>query len=425
MSEKTLTGWLIEEIDGKNYRAGKASGKRHPKVDKNLLKVLGGRESLVSQARVIERDDELGGSGLIWFDWRDLNTDISTIHYSVDIMHLLCRREGIEDPRERQLRYIEALEYWADRVKGTWLYQYYREEIRKLEEGYCSQTLQSQLEDGNLYRCLDEIMHLEEPMEKPIFSAKVFQNVKIPGAKIPPSKIFRKRYEGKVISILKYSPKCMDGMSGDEILAAHGILSYAQTLEWKGPLGYVLDTGDEIDSSANVYGTIINARTLEHGTPKSLAGVKKIFIIENKADYEKKDFSEEELSIFCHGFFSPKEIRFLKKIVEIADEKTEYYHWGDMDYGGIRIFQFNKANVFPKLRPYRMNRGEYEQAVAAGAGIPIDEGKRKKLEDMEAGELEELKQCILEYGVEVEQENIEILYRCAPEESKEKINFIV
>ena len=409
MSNKTLICWLIEEIDGKNYRAGKASGKRHPKVDKSLLRLLGGRESLVSQARAVERDEELGSSGQIWFDWRDLNTDISTIHYSVDIMPRLCEREGIEDPRKRQLRYMEALEYWADRVKDTWLYQYYKEEIRKLEEGYCSQTVQSQLEDGNLYRCLDEIMHLKEPMEKPIFSAKVFKNVVIPGEKITPSKIFRKHYEGKVVSILKNSPKYIDGMSADEILAAHGILSYAQTLEWKGPLSYMLDTGDEIDTSRNVYGTIINARTLEHGIPESLDGVKKIFVIENKADYEKKDFSKEELSIFCHGFFSPKEIRFLKRIVEIADEKTEYYHWGDMDYGGIRIFQFNKANVFPELRPYRMNREEYERAVAAGAGTPIEEGKRKKLEGMDAGELEELKRCILEYGVEIEQENIEIL----------------
>lgn len=409
MSSKTLIRWLIEEIDGKSYRAGKASGKRHPKVDRELLRLLGGRENLVQQAKAVERDEALGASGLIQFDWRDLGTDISAIHVSVELMPRLCEKAGIEDPRKRQLRYVELLEYWADRVKDTWLYEYYREEIRRLEEGYCSQTLQNQLEDGNLYRCLDEIMGLKEPLEKPIFSAKVFKNVKIPGEGLTPSKIFRKHYEGKVVSILKKSPQYVDGMSTDEILAAHGILSYAQTLEWKGPLSYVLDTGAEIDTSMNVYGTIINSRTLEHGIPKSLRGVKRIFIIENKADYEKKAFSREELSIFCHGFFSPKEIRFLKRIAEIAEDKTEYYHWGDMDYGGIRIFLYHKANVFPELRPYRMNREEFERSVAAGAGTPIEAEKRKKLESMDAGELADLKNCILEHGLEVEQESIEIL----------------
>lgn len=94
----------------------------------------------------------------------------------------------------------------------------------------------------------------------------------------------------------------------------------------------------------------------------------------------------------------------MKKITEIADEGIQYYHWGDMDYGGIRIFQFNKAKVFPQLMPYRMDREAYQNAVDAGAGAPIKQDKRKKLENMDAGELKELKNCILEKGLEIEQE---------------------
>lgn len=88
----------------------------------------------------------------------------------------------------------------------------------------------------------------------------------------------------------------------------------------------------------------------------------------------------------------------------MAEEGTRYYHWGDLDYGGIRIFQFNKEHVFPKLKPYKMGREDYEAALVAGAGVVIEEDKRKKCEKMDAGELEELKACILEYGLEIEQE---------------------
>lgn len=400
----TLIQWLIAQIDSKSYRAGKTGGHHHPKVDNKVLEALGGRENLICQARELERDILFGKSGRISFDWCDMNDDIKKIHYSADIMKDLCEREGIEDPRARQLRYIYILKQWQKRAGETWLTDYYENEIRKLEEGNCSKMIQDNLEDGHLYRCLDAILHLEEPLEKPIFSARIFQDVKLQGESVTPSKIFRKKYESKVIGVLRQSPDYMEGMSDDEVLAVHGILSYAQTLEWKGPLRYSLDTGDEVDSSCNKYGTIINSQTLEHAVPRDLAGVKRIMIIENKANYEKKTFREDELFIFCHGFFSPKEVRFLKRVADIAEDGTEYYHWGDMDYGGIRIFQFNKMNVFQELKPYRMGRKDHEKAVAEGAGAKIEENKRKKLEEMDAGELEELKNCILEKKLEIEQE---------------------
>lgn len=404
-NKKTLVRWLIEQIDGKAYRAGTASGCRHPIVDSVLMGQLGGREALLLQARELEQDASLGKAGMIWFDWYNINADIKQIHYSIQIMPELCKREGIEDPRERQLRYIGILLRWRERAAGTWLEQYYTEEIERLKDGSCSQTTQNHLEDEGLYRCMDGILHLEEPAPKPIFSARIFQNQAIQEEQIMPSKVFRKKYENKIVGILKeYSPLYVDGMSLDEALAAHGILSYAQTLEWKGPLAYRLDTGAEISTVQNIYGTIINARTLENAVPMLLPGVKRIIIIENKANYEKMTFTEEELYIFCHGFFSPKEVRFLKIIGTRKDSEIEYYHWGDMDYGGIRIFQFNKEQVFPELKPYKMGREDYERAIQRGAGVPIEDAKKEKLKKLEAGELEDLKACILENGLEIEQE---------------------
>ncbi len=403
--QKTLVRWLMEQIDGKAYRAGAASGYRHPAVDQELLGAVGGREAFLRQARELEADGALGEAGLIWFDWYNVNQDIRKIHYSVRIMKELCKREGVEDPRDRQLRYIGILNHWKERVEGTWLAEYYTDEIKRLREGNCSQTVQNHLEDGWLYRCMDALFHLEEPMEKPIFSARVFQRAAVREEHITPSKVFRKLYESKVISILKgYSPLYVEGMSADETLAAHGILSYAQTIEWKGTLDYRLDTGAEIHTSNNIYGTIINAKTLKHAVPTGLPGVKMVIIIENKANYEKMAFKEDELYIFCHGFFSPKEVRFLKRIEAAENRDIEFYHWGDMDYGGIRIFQFNKSCVFPGLKPYKMGKMDYEHAISKGAGVPIEEAKKEKLKNLDAGDLEELKACILERGLEVEQE---------------------
>ena len=97
-----------------------------------------------------------------------------------------------------------------------------------------------------------------------------------------------------------------------------------------------------MDTDENTYGTVINSQTMEHASVTDLSGCKRIMTIENKANYESMIFSEETLYIYCHGYFTPKEVRFLKKIPELADADCEFLHWGDMDYGGISIFQFIK-----------------------------------------------------------------------------------
>ena len=149
---------------------------------------------------------------------------------------------------------------------------------------------------------------------------------------------------------------------------------------------------------------MINSQTFERAFPVSIKGVQRIVTIENKANYEEMKYREDTPYLFCHGFYSPKERIFLKRLMEVAEGEIQYFHWGDMDMGGIRIFRFNKKNIFPKLKPYKMDREAFQEALERGAGIPLEEKKKEKLEKLNAGELEELKKCILEKGVEIEQE---------------------
>ena len=160
----------------------------------------------------------------------------------------------------------------------------------------------------------------------------------------------------------------------------------------------------EIDTSWNRYGTVINAQTLEHARPTSLKSIKKIIVIENKANYESMEYDPNVLYIFCHGYFSPKEVSFLRALMNVAPSQVQCYHWGDMDYGGIQIFLYNRKNIFPALMPWKMDASSYEAALEKGNGIALSEEKRKKLELLDAGCLETLKGCILEHGLEIEQE---------------------
>lgn len=402
----TLAQWIIQKTNSEAYRCGRLSGWKHPKVDKTMLESVGGRKNLLEQAKALEQDSVIGGSEKFKVDWRNLGSDIEKIHYDISIIPELCKKEGIVDPREKQQEDLELLSFWKQQVYNyPWILEYYSYLENKLQNGIEIIELQ----DEKFFRCLNAVVLQKEFIFERIFSVKVFND----------SKLFRKKYRDPIFSVLKkYSPYFIEELGVDELFARHEIHSYSQTLEWKGNLQYEIQGDILVDSAKNIYGTVMNTQTMEHAVPYQLPSCKRIMTIENKANYENMSYEEETLYIYCHGYFSPKEIRFLKGILNIADPQCEFYHWGDMDFGGINIFLFIKDKLFPKLKPYRMGEEDFQKAIALGAGIPLEEETRKKLERKEAGVLEELKKAILETGLTVEQENILVL---GLEKEKEKI----
>lgn len=406
----SLARWLIDKTNTSAYRSGKLkSGQKHPKVDGELLRAVGGRENLIRQAMRLEKLSDL--SGKISFDWRDMNSDIRVIHYEIAVIPILCKYVGVEDPRQRQMRCEKRARAFLKDRSGTWLEPYCWYVLEQLEKGNVKEL--EVVEDEAFLHCLREMSSLQEPEWKRVFSARIFSKQLFDTKNfenVTPSKVFEKVYQGKILEVLKKSPFYEEEMTVDELLEAHGILTYSQTLEWKGNLVYCLEEesggglGKKISTASNIFGTVINAQTLEHARPISMPGIKKILIIENKANYESMPYSEDALYIYCHGFFSPKEVRFLKRIRDVAEKGTSYYHWGDMDYGGIRIFLYNERNIFPELEPYQMGEKDYEACIQTGQGIGLSEEKRKKLEALDAGKLEGLKEKILKTGLEMEQE---------------------
>ena len=384
---KLLTEYLIQTADGPAYRSGNLDGMRHPSVDGKMIRAAGGMRNLINEAGELEK------AGLIRTERKNLGADIVRIHYPVSVIPELCIRAGVEDTRAKQLRWIRTADKWAGEAEGTFLEPYYEALLRRLETG--QEVKKPDMEDEDYFRCLNRAAVIETPVWRRQFSSEVLHD----------SKLFEKKYQDKVVTVLeKYSPLSEEGMTADDILRVHGIKTYSQTLEWKGPLVYRIGSGKPIDSSVNLFGTVINAQTLEQAVPAAAPGIRHIILVENKANYESMDFREDTLYIYCHGFFSPKELKFLGALTEITGGNTEYLHWGDMDLGGIRIFLYNQRKLFPGLKPYRMDASAYETAIAQGAGIPMKKEKKEKLQRLDAGDLDGLKECILETGMEIEQE---------------------
>lgn len=406
---QSLNRYIIEKAECDSYRAGTRSKQWHIEADQKLLDAVGGRSVLLRQAGDLEK--LTGISGKIIVKWKAVRTEIEKITVSPDAIPLLCQVEQIEDPRERQLSQMELTESWKSRVaQADWLIPYYDHILERLNSGKLVKDVPG-LEDPLFFLFLNKTAEERKPLYRRAFSAQVctiwngIAQTKQSESKITPTKRFEKIYQSAVLSVLKqYSPLYEEGMSDEELLTAHGILTYAQTLEFKGAVSYRIDDGPAISTAAQIYGTMFNKQTLENAVPISIVGIRQIMTIENKANYEKMQFRPDTLYIFCHGFFSPLERKFLSRVVELAGTDTEYFHWGDMDYGGIRIFKFLQKNLFPKLKPWKMDVTDYKMALQMGASISLETDKRERFEQMDAGVLTPLKEAILKNGKEIEQE---------------------
>lgn len=406
---QTLSRYIIEKAECDSYRAGTRSKQWHIEADQKLLDAVGGRSVLLRQAGELEK--LTGISGKIIVKWKAVRTEIEKITVSSDAIPLLCQVEQIEDPRERQLSQMELTESWKSRVaQADWLIPYYDHILERLNSGKLVKDVPG-LEDPMFFLFLNKTAEERKPLYRRAFSAQVctiwngIAQTKQSESKITPTKRFEKIYQSAVLSVLKqYSPLYEEGMSDEELLTAHGILTYAQTLEFKGAVSYRIDDGPAISTAAQIYGTMFNKQTLENAVPISIVGIRQIMTIENKANYEKMQFRPDTLYIFCHGFFSPPERKFLSRVVALAGTDTEYFHWGDMDYGGIRIFKFLQKNLFPKLKPWKMDVTDYKMALQMGASISLETDKRERFEQMDAGVLTPLKEAILKNGKEIEQE---------------------
>lgn len=406
---QSLSRYIIEKAECDSYRAGTRSKQWHIEADQKLLDAVGGRSVLLRQAGELEK--LTGISGKIIVKWKAVRTEIEKITVSSDAIPLLCQVEQIEDPRERQLSQMELTESWKSRVaQADWLIPYYDHILERLNSGKLVKDVPG-LEDPLFFLFLNKTAEEREPLYRRAFSAQVctiwngIAQTKQSESKITPTKRFEKIYQSAVLSVLKqYSPLYEEGMSDEELLTAHGILTYAQTLEFKGAVSYRIDDGPAISTAAQIYGTMFNKQTLENAVPISIVGIRQIMTIENKANYEKMQFRPDTLYIFCHGFFSPPERKFLSRVVALAGTDTEYFHWGDMDYGGIRIFKFLQKNLFPKLKPWKMDVTDYKMALQMGASISLETDKRERFEQMDAGVLTPLKEAILKNGKEIEQE---------------------
>ncbi|HEY9060063.1 MAG TPA: Wadjet anti-phage system protein JetD domain-containing protein [Pseudobacteroides sp.] len=225
-----------------------------------------------------------------------------------------------------------------------------------------------------------------------------------------------KHFENNIRSTLikfikKYSTYYItedEGMAEEDILLSVGILRNPEIFEFCGPI-ILLFNDNYVDFNLFTQGAAINSDTLEIITNFNMQNITKVLFIENRSNfshYIKNEITRNELVIYHGGFYSSSRGRFFKFIYQNAAKGTKFYHWGDIDLGGLSIFMRLKENIIPELLPYLMDTNTLESMKQYGKNY--SPSYRNKLEqalnNTKFSEFYSTLQYMLDKGIRLEQE---------------------
>lgn len=349
---------------------------------------------------------ELSQEGIIEVTWPKLkeNIQVHKVYLNFTGIERAYQLLG-ETPREEKLlRMMEILSALGAHP-WEWVRTWQKETCAKLAE---RKSAGLDVEDPRSYEDLTKVLQalpeLEDSTPKRVFSQTLFQD----------SKYFEKRLEGRLVSLLrKIYPEELD--QDEEYLDQVGIVNNPKLTLISGPLLIRPD----LDLSYFPGGLGLSAESVKELIIRDISA-QTILLIENLTTYHETlqapaILPAPVLTIYTGGFPHKSAQKLLEKVSGFLENQPqgqgpEICHWGDIDYGGIRIFEYLRRNFFPNLRPYRMDAATYLEHKSSG--LPFGEEQARKLEallsDPGYNDWHEVIGLLLTYRKRVEQEGIRV-----------------
>lgn len=269
-----------------------------------------------------------------------------------------------------------------------------------------------ELDDLEGYQDLVQVLltlpKLEENTPKRVMSQRLFQD----------SKHFEQVVERRLLSLLrKIYPEELD--KDDDYLDQVGIIENPKLTLVCGSLEVATKSADgELNLGLFPGGLGLSAAAIKE---ISILGIpaRTILLIENLTTYYEVIqspvvFTSPQLVIYTGGFPHKSTQKLLQKIAAFLEtnrsplDPITLYHWGDIDYGGIRIFEYIKESIFPSLKPYQMDVQTYLKYVDKGLSFGGEQATKleRLLLDPKYEAWYPVIKVLLEHGKRVEQESI-------------------
>ncbi|MGN0655390.1 MAG: Wadjet anti-phage system protein JetD domain-containing protein [Ruminiclostridium sp.] len=298
------------------------------------------------------RDDMLylKSKGFIDFDWVRKDYIIGSIWLNLSnadtVFHYLER----EKRASRVDDVAKLIDTAVSEVRTHWIYTFlkssreYMLAVNKLT-GIWSKN--NELITAFL-DALSSIDRIESTVSMRAFSVKVYGD----------SKKFERDIKQYIIPVIKNNePNLADveEISDREVLAQVGIIMMPEIFEFCGNVS-ICFTGGTVDFSPISKGACISSETVSDIKYINVFETDRIIFIENKTNYSEyclNNKTDRELVVYHGGFYSPQRGDFFRKLC--SGNNIPAYFWGDIDYGGFKMFVRLKNNIINRLQPLNMD----------------------------------------------------------------------
>lgn len=253
-----------------------------------------------------------------------------------------------------------------------------------------------------LVRSLFALADLDETQPKRVFSQRVLGD----------SKAFEDFVERRLLVLLKHHGP-YEYETDEEYLDSVGLSGNPWTILFAGPLE--IGINGSVLSFAGLPGEIGLSEAAVRRAETMGGEFTHILTIENLTTFHQAVRSKirgQGLIVYTGGFPHRGVQRFLARLKDswAGDEgkAPPAYHWGDLDYGGIRIFAYLRRTFFPDIQPYLMDIETYRRYKDLGTAFgPVYAKKlRRLLEDPDYADWHPVIAEMLHEGRILEQEAV-------------------
>jgi len=262
--------------------------------------------------------------------------------------------------------------------------------IDRLKKFKSIQTYVDDLDNLKIYvKAIEEMSLLEEDSLKRNFSKKVFND----------SKLFEK-IEAKVLKIIReFSDSDID--DNDELLSTYHLVKTPTFAYIKG--GLVIKVKSQIVNLSNYGHEIALSSSALNDLDIIEVLVNKVITIENLTTFVSYN-NPEYVAIYLGGFHNSVKRNLLRKIYEY-NTKIKFYHFGDIDAGGLLIFEDLVTKTGIQFEPYMMDILTLENY--RDYWMKLTQNDKKRLEKMKDGRFAQLVDYMIKNNCKFEQEAVQ------------------
>ena len=191
----------------------------------------------------------------------------------------------------------------------------------------------------------------------------------------------------RVANLLRCNPEWSEFQDNQELFRLLGLEKFPPPLLIKGPLEIMYSSTNWDISHLKPFVGLSPDQVDEF---KLISNAPYLLTIENLASFQRhaREVDDDGIIVYTAGFPSPSLVNILKVLDLYLPENCQFFHWGDQDLGGLRIFsKLESAYTMHELKPHLMT--EIEEQTQPLIGENRQKIKRYVSEENQAGLLAE------------------------------------